>query len=341
MHYFFLGCSVCFMVGCAAEESLQPWIGSSGNLGLMLTALSFGSGFLTKADFSAMPWDVLMILFGVNVTAFTLKESGLALSLATNLIPQQVYNVSLWWELAKISGASLLVSTITGQTVFATLAIPIVAALGAKLYCPLLTCLLATLAIHCGVFLPHSSTDLILTFDMATDTTTETKEDKGDRRKLLDRADFLKVGLVVGLIGWLITISLGYSCGIGLLGTPPQPIIIHEPTELVPTAVWLGNGTSLEDEVKILKELMEGEAIVNNTWEGVRREHKIRPMGTGRGGNITIGHVEAPHPVKAQKIVRDQQAIEPLQHLVGWVHHRGHRRGRIIRRRLRHHQIPT
>jgi len=310
-NYFFLGCALLFIVGCAAEESLKPWIGSSGNLGLMLTALSFGSGFLSKADFAAMPWEVLMILFGVNVTAFTLKESGLALSLATMLIPVQVYSVWLWLEIGKITAVSLLLASVVGQTVVATLAIPVVVALGAKLYCPLLTSLLATLAIHYGVATPHSSTDLILTLEMAGET-------KHRDARLLSRLDFLAPSFLVSATGWLLVMTVGYYWSMGLLGVPPQSIIIKEPTALIPSVIWLGNETTAAEQVEILKQRMEGESL-NETLDQVAKDEALRPLGTGRNENITIGGAQAPSPIVAN------YSVKSLPRLVAWVHHR-HRR---------------
>jgi len=131
-HYFFICCSALFMVGCSTADTLQPYIGSSGNLGLLLTALSYGSGFLSKGDFASMPWDVLMILFGVNVLAFALKESGLALIMANQLIPDQVYEVWVWLEFAKITGFTIITASALTQSVFATLGMPIIVALGAN-----------------------------------------------------------------------------------------------------------------------------------------------------------------------------------------------------------------
>jgi len=273
-HYFFIGCSLLFMVGCAAEAHLKPWIGSCGNLGLLLTALSFGSGFLSKADFAALPWDVLMVLFGVNVMAFSLRESGLALNLANMLIPVQVYSVWLWVEVGKITGACLLFAALLGQNISATLAIPITVALGVKLYCPQLTSLLAVMAIHMGIFLPHSSTDMLLT--------TETSQGK-DSRALLTRGDVFRGGLGVGVLGWLLVSSVAYGLGIALLGVPPRPIIIKEPTALIPSVVWLGNRTTVEEKVEILKRHLVGEAV-NGTLRGaVKKESKLRPLGAAAG----------------------------------------------------------
>lgn len=323
-HFFFIGCSILFMVGCAMEDTVAPYIGAGGNLGLMLCALSYGSGFLSKADFAAMPWEVLLILFGVNVMAFALKESGLALQLANQLIPVQLYEVWLWMELVKITGFCILIASAMGQTVFATLAMPIVVALGAKLRCAFLVATLTTMAVHCAQLAPHSSTDLILTSET---TTTEQKT-----KQLLTRGDFFGVGLGVGAMGWLSVITVGYLMGAQIIGLPPKPIIIREPTELIPSVIWLGNETSAEQKVEILKNQMEGESV--NGTLGTVDEQRIKPMGSIQNQPAASGILNG--STQARRAIGAARASMPqAQHFMGVVrHHRSqrHRRYRRLRR---------
>jgi len=285
---FFIICSLLFMVGCSSEEKLQPYIGSSGNLGLLLTALSYGSGFLTKGDFASMPWDVLMILFGVNVLAFSLKESGLALVMANQLIPEQVYEVWVWLEFAKITAFTIVIASALTQSVFATLGMPIIVALGAKLRAPFLTSFLANLAIHCAQLAPHSATDLILT--------SETTSATGDAPALVTARDFFTMGVGVAVMGWLTINSVGYLAVVQLVGLPPKPIIIREPAELVPSVKWLGNDTRAEDKVEILEKQLRGEKVNSTLQSRVDEKSRLKKLGEGKtdakfsnGTNITEG----------------------------------------------------
>merc|ERR1719199_1422127 len=131
--YWQMGSAAVFVLGCMAGPWLEPFIGDPGNLGLALTAVSFGSGVLSKEDFRAMPWDILAMLFGVNVLAFVLKESGLARSLADFVAPGQLYGRMLWTQFAKFTASAAFAASCAGQGLAATLVIPVVVAVGTKL----------------------------------------------------------------------------------------------------------------------------------------------------------------------------------------------------------------
>mmetsp|Transcript_152267 Transcript_152267/g.469102 ORF Transcript_152267/g.469102 Transcript_152267/m.469102 type:complete len:136 (-) Transcript_152267:8-415(-) len=124
--------------------------------------------------------------------------------------------------------------------------------------------------------------------------------------------------------------TIGYSLSIGLLGVPPQPIIIKEPTELIPSIIWLGNETTEAEKLEILQHQLEGEAV-NATLEKVaKKEEKLRPIGSGATTNITIGRPKAMRPIVAE------QSIGPLSRFVAWVRNRRHRgRRRMLNSRLR------
>eukprot|EP00424_Heterocapsa_rotundata_P000355 CAMPEP_0168642140 /NCGR_PEP_ID=MMETSP0503-20121227/6972_1 /TAXON_ID=89963 /ORGANISM="Heterocapsa rotundata, Strain SCCAP K-0483" /LENGTH=877 /DNA_ID=CAMNT_0008685439 /DNA_START=157 /DNA_END=2790 /DNA_ORIENTATION=- len=227
-HHMFIFLSFCFVAGAALEDSITPYIGSAGNLGLMLCAVAYSSGFLNKADFLAMPWEVLMILFGVNVLSFSLKESGLALALASKIAPANTYDVELWTDMLKITGFCATAASFMGHNVVATLAIPIVVAIGAKLYAPFLTTILAVIAIHVGVASPFSSTDMLLTLESC---------NAEGQRPMLKKSDFVLAGGLVAVASWLCIGTAGYETAIFFLGRPPSPIIIKAPSELIPTIV--------------------------------------------------------------------------------------------------------
>jgi len=332
-HYFFMVCSALFMVGCSFSESLSPFIGSSGNLGLLLTALSYGSGFLSKGDFASMPWDVLMILFGVNVLAFALKESGLALIMANQLIPDQVYEVWVWLELAKITSLTIIIASALTQSVFATLGMPIIVALGAKLRAPFLTSFLANLAIHCAQMAPHSATDLILT--------SETTSAHGNNRALVARSDFFTMGLGTAVTGWFTINSVGYFGIVQLIGLPPKPIIIREPSELVPSAVWLGNETKAEDKVEILRKQLRGERVNSTMHDRVDKNSRLKKLGEGKTdanfSNETNSNVSS--ILSSNKPGRLRSAGAPVR----WLAHRRprHRRPRHRRWNLLNTPPPT
>eukprot|EP00929_Paragymnodinium_shiwhaense_P000818 TRINITY_DN101025_c0_g1_i1.p1 TRINITY_DN101025_c0_g1~~TRINITY_DN101025_c0_g1_i1.p1 ORF type:complete len:725 (-),score=148.90 TRINITY_DN101025_c0_g1_i1:149-2257(-) len=226
-HWCFIGLSICFWLSCMLEDYLAPYIGSCGNLGLLLAVLSFGSGFLKKSDFLAMPWDVLMILCGVNVLSLALNESGLAFIIAESVVPAGYGYGIIWLELGKILFATVMIAMITGHTVSATVVIPIVVALGIKLNCPLLATLLAVIVTHFAVATAHSSTDIQLTVEMGTD-----EETLGKR--LLDRQDIFKAGILVMIVGYIVVMTVGYAMGAGIVGLPQERIVMKAPNGLAP-----------------------------------------------------------------------------------------------------------
>jgi len=226
---FFLGLSGLFLLGCIAEPVLRPVIGDPGNLGLLLCCVTF-SAFLGKADFLALPWDVLALLFGVNTMSLVLKDSGLARLLAANVIPTQVYDVTLWFEVLKLTACAVSVASLAPHAVVATIGLPVVVALGFQLYAPVLVPLLVVQALACGVATPYSSMDLLMTVEAVESTPRASGE-----RPIAERKDFVRGGVAVTVVGWAVVSTVGYLVALSVLGVPPQHIIIQEPAELKPT----------------------------------------------------------------------------------------------------------
>jgi len=225
----FLGFSGLFLAGCMGEAVLRPVIGDPGNLGLLLCCTTF-STFLGKADFLALPWDVLALLFGVNTMALVLKDSGLARLLAATVIPTQVYDVTLWFEVLKLTACAASVASLAPHAVVATIGFPVVVALGFQLYAPVLVPLLVVLAVACGVATPYASTDLLMTVEAVESTPRGPGE-----RPIAERKDFIRGGVAVTVVGWAVVSTVGYGVGLAVLGVPPQHIIIQEPAELKPS----------------------------------------------------------------------------------------------------------
>merc|ERR1719487_2946391 len=223
--YWQMGSAAVFILGCMAGPWLEPVIGDPGNLGLALTAVAFGSGALSRDDFRSMPWDILAMLLGVNVLSFVLKESGLARELADYAAPGQLYGRMLWTIFAQFTASAAIAASCAGQALAATLVIPVVVAVGTKLYCPVLLATLVCISIAFGVGTPYSSQDLLMLVDLT---------DRRGRPFAL-RADYVRAGCLITVIGWIATMSAGYGLGIAVMGQPPVQIIVQEPRALVPS----------------------------------------------------------------------------------------------------------
>merc|ERR1719316_921537 len=46
---------------------------------------------------------------------------------------------------------------------------------------------------------------------------------------------FVKGGVASAVVGWLVVVSVGYTCALGVMGVPPVHIIIKAPEALKPT----------------------------------------------------------------------------------------------------------
>jgi hypothetical protein len=249
----YLGFAALFLIGCLAESTLSPVIGDVGNLGLLLTALSFGSGFLSKREFLALPWDLLALLFGVNTLSFVIRESGLARYMAATFMPSQVYDVYLWMEVLKLTVGATALGCVIPHAVVSTLALPVVVAFGIQLYAPTLVALLTVFALVCGVGTPYTSSDMI----MAVEAIDEDNGNKEGESVKMTMSHFVKGGVASAVVGWLVVVSVGYGCALGVMGVPPVHIIIKAPEALKPTVERWDETRAAEARISDLEQRLD------------------------------------------------------------------------------------
>merc|ERR1719316_1439502 len=60
-------------------------------------------------------------------------------------------------------------------------------------------------------------------------------EDNEDGRTVMTMNHFVKGGVSSAVAGWLVVVTVGYGCALGVLGVPPVHIIIEAPEALKPT----------------------------------------------------------------------------------------------------------
>merc|ERR1719265_123492 len=298
--YWLMSFAALFIVGCIAAPWLEPVIGDPGNWGLLLTALAFGSGFLTLKEFREMPWDILAVLIGVNVLSFVLKESGFARLLAHFVAPGQLYGGMLWTQFAQFTGGAAILASCAGHALCAAMMLPVVVAVGIKLYCPVLFSVLVCMAICFGVCTPYSSQDLIMLVDST--------ESSG--RPLARRHDFIRAGCIVTFLGWLLTMSGGYGLGLLVIGVPPVQIIVQEPKGLVPSIELLKDNEEdtelryLDPEAYLRKKLKEVDP--NSRYALEREEGEKEPEDTALKDNLKEGGKQlgpGAVPDKAEQVV--------------------------------------
>merc|ERR1719502_1731811 len=129
-------------------------------------------------------------------------------------------------EVSKLTVGATVLGCVIPHAVVSTLALPVVVAFGIQLYAPTLVALLTIFALVCGVGTPYTSSDMI----MAVETV-----DEEEGQSVMTMGHFVKGGVSSAVAGWLVVVTVGYACALGVMGVPPVHIIIKAPEALEPT----------------------------------------------------------------------------------------------------------
>merc|ERR1719199_424702 len=116
-------------------------------------------------------------------------------------------------------------------------------------------------------------------------------------RLLASRADYVRAGCFITVVGWIVTMSAGYGMGIAVMGQPPVQIIVQEPRALVPSVELLKDSEEdtelryLDPEKYLEKKLREVDPNSKYVKEGDeqdeaarRRDESSRAQRLNRGG---------------------------------------------------------
>lgn len=100
---------------------------TSGQVGILILILSFGSGLLDKADFRALPWDVLFLIAGGILIGELLRGVEL-----TDFIVEQISQPEKLSVVFAIGCAltGLIVSSFVSNTATASIVLPVLVSLG-------------------------------------------------------------------------------------------------------------------------------------------------------------------------------------------------------------------
>merc|ERR1719353_330486 len=60
-------------------------------------------------------------------------------------------------------------------------------------------------------------------------------EDNEEGQSVMTMGHFVKGGVSSAVAGWLVVVTVGYACALGVMGVPPVHIIIKAPEQLKPT----------------------------------------------------------------------------------------------------------
>jgi len=185
----------------------QEVTGENGITALLPVALFFGLKIMTKDDFKALSWDVLVLLGGGLVLGSAIDKSGL-LSIIATYISYVVKGQSSWVVMAAFASLTWFFGNFMSHTVAAIIITPIIVhvACPGTGACPpganmvLLT--VASVLIDSGAMaLPMTSFPNAAAYN----------ELKSDGLPYVDSGDFIKTGFPVGIIELIILFSAGFG----------------------------------------------------------------------------------------------------------------------------------
>lgn len=253
-----------------------------------------------------MPWDVLALLFGVNVMSLVLKESGLALELAGAFIPGQVYGPWLWLEVFKMTACMAFLASVAPHPVVATIVLPVVVALGFQLYAPVLVSQLVVLVSAAAVGTPYSSVDMLVVCETMDDEA-PVRSPRGTERRIVERRDFIRGGAIVTVAGWLVVATVGYGMAFVVLGQPPEHIIRREPAALQPSVVEWSPETATAARLRDLEHRIANDPRLRGVGEdfGDDFEDLVADL-ESEGKSKSSGH-DAPKKPKDDDVKRGKE----------------------------------
>merc|ERR1719426_461960 len=69
--------------------------------------------------------------------------------------------------------------------------------------------------------------------------------------------DFVKGGVSSAVVGWLVVVTVGYGCALGVMGVPPVHIIIKAPEALKPTVERWDETRAAEARINDLEQRLD------------------------------------------------------------------------------------
>ena len=205
-----LGCVGCTVATWAAFSvpSLKRLFGDPALVGLLLLGVTFGSGFLGKADFNGLSWHLLALIAGGNALGLAVSSSGLLALAADGAMHHVLQDATPWLVVFELSIALLLIASFVSHTVAAIVVMPLVASIGAHAGAakPVVFC--AVLSISAAMALPMSS------FPNVNSLLAE--DDYGV--PYLSPRDYVRAGAIASCAILLIIVTVGYPLAPLLLG---------------------------------------------------------------------------------------------------------------------------
>ncbi|KAI3659098.1 hypothetical protein MP638_001965 [Amoeboaphelidium occidentale] len=188
---------------------LEQWFGHAGIIGLVPIVAFFGvKGVLGKDEFNNFLWTVVFLAMGGSALGYAVQNSGLLESVAngisTVLQGQSVYVLTVSFSLLV-----LVAATCISHTVSAIIILPVVQQVGLQMCgqeCSNVMVFSCIFMCSLAMGLPISGFPNITAVSL----------EDATGRPYVKTIDFLKVGLLASVVGYLIVISLGYGLMLGV-----------------------------------------------------------------------------------------------------------------------------
>jgi di/tricarboxylate transporter len=180
--------------------------GDNGITALIPVFVFFALKIMTKDDFKALSWDVLVLLGGGLVLGSAIDQSGL-LRIIANQISKIVQGQSVWVVMASFATLTWFFGNFMSHTVAAIIITPVVISVacahtGGCVAGHMVLLTVAAVLVDSGAMaLPMTSFPNAACYS----------ETKSDGKPYLDSGDYIKTGFPVGVIELLLVFSVGFG----------------------------------------------------------------------------------------------------------------------------------
>ena len=208
--------STIFIVGVAVTtiflwvifDQVQHIFGHIGIVGL-LPIITFGaSGYITKVDFNAMPWDVLVLIGGGLSLGLAVESSGLLIAIGDKLT--HALSTDLGVVLLAFSTLVAILANFISSTVAAVILLPLVATVGQSIGHPKLLVVLCAFMTSGAMGLPVSSFPNANSMAVGVSCGSGKPEGAGDQAMgLLRTGDYVRTGFPMAALVLVLVNTLG------------------------------------------------------------------------------------------------------------------------------------
>lgn len=188
------------------NNQLKPYFGDMGMMSVLPVVAFFGTGILTTQDFNSFMWNIIILTMGGTTLGKAVINTGL-LKIFAEFIANKVEGLSLFNVILIFGLIIVTLASFISHTVAAMILAPLMKELGEQLrvsgnksHADLLVFITGLLC-SAAAALPTSGFPNLCAISMC--------DDLGE--KYLNFREFIKLGLIISILGYFVVITLGYS----------------------------------------------------------------------------------------------------------------------------------